>query len=81
MAKKKEKESKFIQGRDIQHFDFYHTWITCTLYNGEKVSISGRILFKLLDQFDLHIEKYGDHFRTIGFESNDNFGKIDYQEN
>jgi hypothetical protein len=61
--------------------DFYNTWITCTLDNGEKVSISGRILYKLLDQFDLSVESYGDHFRTIGFESNDNFGKVNYELN
>ena len=79
MSTKKEKITKFVHGTSIQHMNFYRNWITCTLDNGEKVSISGNILYKLLDQFDLDVESYGDHFRTIGFESNDNFGKIDYR--
>lgn len=79
MTAKKEKITKFVHGQNIQHMDFYRTWITCTLDNGEKVTISGKILFKLLDQFDLEVESWGDHFRTTRFESNDNLGKIDYE--
>ena len=80
MTNKKEKETKFIHGTAIENIRGYNSWLSCTLNNGERVSISFRILFKLLDQFDLLAEKYGDHFRTIAFESNDNFGKIDYKE-
>jgi hypothetical protein len=79
MTPKKEKVRKFVHGSQIERMDGYWGWVRCTLDTGEKVTISLAMLFKLLDQFDLDVESYGNHFRTLGFESNDNFGKIDYR--
>lgn len=73
---KKEKETKFIHGTAIQNMKGYFGWVTCKLDNGEKVSLSFKKLFELLDQFDILVEKYGDHWRVIDFESNELFGKI-----
>jgi hypothetical protein len=76
---KKIKECKFVHGTSIMKMQGFDTWITCTLTDDTKVSISLEVLFKLLDQFDLNVVKHGDHFRTISFESNENFGKVDYE--
>ncbi len=73
---KKIKEMKFIHGTAIESMKGYRIWITCTLNNGEKVSLSLKKLLELLDQFDLSVEKYGDHWRVTGFEESELYGKI-----
>jgi hypothetical protein len=64
---KKIKEIKGVSGTDIANINGYNTWITCTTDNGEKFSINFKLLFKLFDNYEFVLEKYGDKFRAISY--------------
>jgi hypothetical protein len=67
-------ETKFVHGTSIMHIDGHDSWLTCTMDNGEKVTISFTVLFKFFDNYDLFVREFGKNgsnprWRTIGFES------------
>lgn len=64
---KKIKEIKGVGGTDIVNIQGYHTWLTCTTDNGEKFSINFKLLFKLFDNYEFVLEKYGNRFRAIDY--------------
>lgn len=62
---KKEKEIKNVAGTDIANITGYNTWLSCTTDNGEKFSISFKLLFELFDKCEFNLKKHGKGFRTI----------------
>lgn len=62
------KEEKIISGTDILQTDEKRTW-RCTLKtkDNEIVTIPFEVLLKLIAEFDVSIEKYGNHYRATNF--------------
>jgi|WetSurSiteA1Bulk_404760.scaffolds.fasta_scaffold54820_3 hypothetical protein len=59
------KENKTILGTDIQETSEGRTW-RCTIQtaDGEIVTISSEVLLKLLVDYNIQVEKYGNHYRA-----------------
>lgn len=56
---KKEPETKVVHGTEIVHIDGHDSWLTCRLENGDKVTISFTMLFKLFDNYNLEVKEFG----------------------
>jgi hypothetical protein len=72
---KKIKETKGIGGMDIARINGNRTYLTCITINGEKFSIGFQQLFKLLDNYEVIVEKHGEHFRTIDLVYHPEYGE------
>ena len=57
---KKEPLKKIIHGVDIMHIDGHDSWLTCTLKDGEKLTISFTMLFKLFDNYNIEANRFGE---------------------
>jgi len=60
-----EKETKVILGTDIRQTDENRTW-RCTVQTADKeiVTIPLEIVLKLFADYNIHIEKFGSHYRV-----------------
>lgn len=64
-----DKETRFISGKSIEHMQGYDSWIACTTDEGIKFSISFKLLFELLNDYEFLSQRHGDRFRAKKFFS------------
>lgn len=67
MINKKVKEIKTVSGAEIEWFQGNDTWLQCRTQDGEKFSIGGEVLFKILSNFNFNLVKHGNNWRTADF--------------
>lgn len=64
----KPKENKIISGTDILQTDEKRTW-RCTFKtkDGEILTVPFEVILELLSDYNLQVEKYGNHYRVKAF--------------